>query len=70
VVDQYLSAVATTAVVGVYASTECLKVLDAMAPRLVRYVNVPSQPDNVGFEMFQNGDFKFITNGVRTLKMG
>lgn len=57
-------------VTGIAASAECLRARLCTNRRLARYVNVPTHKDQVGLEMFVNGDFDFIRSGVRTLKMG
>lgn len=64
-----LEAVAAGKVVGVVASAEAIKIYDAGSPRVVRYENYPAKPDQVGFEVFANGDMGFATPAVKALKM-
>ena len=54
--------------VALAVSAEALKVLDAGRMRMARYEKFPLRPDQVGMELFQNGDFDFIRNGVAILK--
>ena len=69
-VDDYFAAVATSAKVGCFVSAEAIKILDAGPRRVARYAMDSAHPDQTGFEMFQNGDFGFITNGCRVFRMG
>jgi HK97 family phage major capsid protein len=50
---------------AVIASAECLKLYYAGPQRLARFVNVPTRPDQTGYELFENGDFDFVSAGVR-----
>lgn len=68
-VDDFHAAPASNAYVGTYASAECVKILDAGARRIVRYERDPLHPDQVGFELFENGDHDFVTQGVKRLRM-
>jgi HK97 family phage major capsid protein len=63
-----LSAVAANTVVGAFCSADALKILDIQNQRLARYSNLPTKPDQIGFELFENGDFQFIPNGMRLAK--
>jgi HK97 family phage major capsid protein len=67
IVSDYLDAVAATKVVAAFCSADALKVFDAGLKRIARYVLQPSFPDQTGFELFANGDFGFVSGGVRTL---
>jgi HK97 family phage major capsid protein len=63
-----LAAPAAGAVSGVAASAEALVVRDVKNRRIARYQNIPTHPDQFGIREFSNGDFKFVTSAVRTLK--
>lgn len=69
-VCDYLSSMGANNLVGAFASADALKILDIQNSRLARYQNVPTNPDQIGFEWFENGDFNFIPNGLRLLKCG
>lgn len=66
-VSDYMQTVASGHKSGAFVSAEALKVMDVNNARVTRYINVPSNPDQTGFEMFQNGDFGFDPNGVRLI---
>lgn len=68
VVCDYLEAIAAGKVSGAFVSASAVKVMDVMNTRIVRYINVPSKPDQTGFEIFQNGDIEFVSAGIKTLK--
>jgi HK97 family phage major capsid protein len=67
-VSDYLAPVATITKSGIIASAEAIKILDAGMQRLTRYVLVPAQPDQTGFELFANADLDFVRKGVRVLQ--
>jgi HK97 family phage major capsid protein len=58
----------TNKIVGAFVSADALKIVDILNARIVRYVLVPGKPDQVGFELFQNGDFGFVSKGVSLLE--
>jgi HK97 family phage major capsid protein len=66
-ISDYFQTVASGHKSGAFVSAEALKVMDVMNARIARYTLVPSNPDQTGFELFQNGDFGFDPNGVRLL---
>jgi HK97 family phage major capsid protein len=68
VVSDALGAMATGVKCGAIVSAAALKVVDVLNSRMVRYANVPQKPDQIGFEMFQNGDFGFVSAGVKLVK--
>jgi HK97 family phage major capsid protein len=68
IVGDYFDAVAANKAVGAFVSAEAVKIVDVMNARLARYVQYPGRPDQVGFEMFQNGDFAFVSKGLKLLK--
>lgn len=63
-----LQSVAAGHITAVFASAEALKVRIVENKRLVRYVNIPTHPDQVGLQQFVNADFGFIPAGVCVLK--
>lgn len=67
-VSDNLEAVAANKTIGFIASAEALKIYDAGGLRLARFANYPARPDQVGFELFGNGDFDFVPDGLRTFK--
>ena len=67
-VSDYLALVGATNTTGILASAEAIQILDAGMQRVARYVLVPGQPDQTGFELFANADLDFVRKGVRTLK--
>jgi len=69
VVGEYFDAAGAASVSGAFVSAEAILMLDAGMQRIARYVLVPANPDQTGFELFANGDMNFISKGTRTLKM-
>ena len=67
--DSLDTALTANKVIAFVASAEALKVRKVTNRRLARYVNVPSYPDQFGLQLFENADFQFLTQAVRTLKM-
>jgi HK97 family phage major capsid protein len=64
-----LGAIGTAnAVVGAVVSAESLKVRICTNRRLARYVNIPNYQDQIGLELFVNGDFAFVNQGCRLLQ--
>jgi HK97 family phage major capsid protein len=63
-----LAAVGADAKSMVVASAECLKVRVCENRRLVRYVNIPTHPDQVGLQQFVNADFGFVGSGVKVFQ--
>lgn len=66
-ISDYFDAVAASKVVGAFVSADALKVFDAGLKRIARYILQPAHGDQTGFELFANGDFGFVSAGVRTL---
>ena len=60
-------------VVGAIASLDAIFIRTVTggiaAPRIARYGNFPGRPDQIGFEMFANGDSGFATPGVRAIQL-
>jgi len=70
IVSDYMSAYGAGAIAGALVSAEGgQKILDVVGDRLARYIQVPTNPDQTGFELFSNGDAAFITAGVSVLKI-
>ena len=69
-VSDYLSAMGTAnGFAGAFISGDAIKLRDVVPQRLTRYVNVPSQRDQTGYDLFANGDCQFVTGGVALLKL-
>jgi len=68
IIGDYFQTMAANHVVGAFVSADAIKIVDVKDARLARYSNLPAYPDQVGFEMFQNGDFGFVTKGLSLLK--
>jgi HK97 family phage major capsid protein len=70
VVSDYLSAIGTAnGIAGAFVSGDAIKLRDVVPQRLTRYVNVPSQRDQTGYDLFANGDCQFVPSGVAFLKL-
>jgi HK97 family phage major capsid protein len=69
IVSDYMEAMGAGNTVGAFCSASALFVFDAGIKRMARYILQPSYPDQTGFELFANGDFGFVKDGVRTLTM-
>jgi HK97 family phage major capsid protein len=65
-VSDYYTAVDTTVAAagtlktGLFCSADAIKLRDVVPQRLTRYVNVPTFPDQTGYNLFGNGDCKFV----------
>lgn len=68
VVSDKLQTVAANHALGAFISADAIKIVDCTNARLVRYVNVPSKPDQIGFELFQNADCGFVAKGASVLR--
>jgi HK97 family phage major capsid protein len=68
VVGDYFQTLAANHITGAFVSASAIKIVDVKDARLARYSNLPSNPDQVGFQMFVNGDFGFVTNGISLVK--
>lgn len=68
IVCDYMEAVGAGKVSGAFVSASAVKIMDVLNTRFVRYINIPSKPDQTGFAIFQNGDCGFVTAGIKTLK--
>lgn len=68
VIGDYFQTLAANHVVGCFVSADAIKIVDVNDARLARYSNLPTYPDQIGFQMFQNGDFGFVSNGLSLLK--
>ncbi len=68
-VSDYMTAVnptvaaAGTLKTGLFISADAIKIRNVIPQRLTRYVNVPTYPDQTGYNLFGNGDCKFVANG-------
>jgi HK97 family phage major capsid protein len=70
VVSDYLAAMGTAnGIAGAFMSGDAIKLRDVVPQRLTRYVNVPSQRDQTGYDLFANGDCQFVSSGVSLLKL-
>jgi len=70
IVSDYLTAYGANAISGALISAEGgQKILDVVGDRLARYIQVPTNPDQTGFEIFSNGDANFIAAGISVLKI-
>lgn len=64
-INDYLSAMGTAnGFAGAFISGEAIYLRDVVPSRLTRYVNIPSQRDQTGYDLFANGDCQFVKNGV------
>jgi len=71
IISDYVQTMGTAAnCVAAYVSAGALMVFDAGMKRVARYILQPAYPDQTGFELFANGDFGFVSAGVRTLDLG
>jgi HK97 family phage major capsid protein len=69
VVSDYMQAMGTANnFPGAFVSGDAIKLRDVVPQRLTRYVNVPTQRDQTGYDLFANGDCKFVTSAVALLK--
>jgi HK97 family phage major capsid protein len=68
-VSDYMTAVdptvaaAGTLKTGLFCSADAIKLRDVVPQRLTRYVNVPTFPDQTGYNLFGNGDCQFVNAG-------
>lgn len=59
-ISDYLGTVGTaSAFLGAFVSASSIAMRDVVPSRLTKYVNIPSQPDQTGLRLFQNGDCQF-----------
>ena len=69
VVSDYLTALtngsvsAGTEKCGLFVSGDAIKLRDVIPQRLTRYVNIPTFPDQTGYNLFANGDCQFVNAG-------
>lgn len=69
VVSDYFDAVASTTKPGIFVSADAIKMRDVVPQRLTRYVNIPTFPDQTGYDLFANGDCQFVAGGTSLLAM-
>lgn len=67
VVSDYFDALAATAKMGLFVSADAIKIRDVVPQRLTRYVNIPTFPDQTGYDLFANGDCQFVAGGASLL---
>jgi HK97 family phage major capsid protein len=67
IVNDYLNGFGVAQKLGFFGSADAFKIVDVMDARVIRYKEVPAQPDQIGFEQFQNGDMAFVSKGVSVL---
>jgi HK97 family phage major capsid protein len=63
-VGDFFDAPAVSAFGGIFVSADAIKIRDVVPQRLTRYVNIPTKPDQTGFNLFANGDCQFVAAGV------
>lgn len=68
IVNEYFPTYAAGAICGAFLSATGYYIMDVANDRLARYVGVPTNPDQTGFEQFANGDCGFISAGVSLIK--
>jgi HK97 family phage major capsid protein len=68
IVADYFQTLAANHTCGAFLSADAIKIIDVMDARLLVYVNYPEKPDQTGLQVFQNGDFGYVGNGVSLLK--
>ena len=67
-VNDYLTALtnsvaaAGTEKCGIFISADGIKLRDVVPQRATRYVNIPTFPDQTGYNLFANGDCQFVNN--------
>ena len=67
IVNDYLDVFGVAKKLGCFISASAINIVDVMDARVVRYQQVPAQPDQIGFEQFQNSDAAFIGKGFSIL---
>ena len=68
VINDYFGTLAANHFIGTFISSDAIKIVDVQNARLARYAMYPAKPDQIGFEMFQNGDCGFVYAGLSLLK--
>jgi HK97 family phage major capsid protein len=69
-INENLGTLAANNICGAFVSSAAIKIVDVMNARLARYSNLPSNPDQIGLQMFQNGGMGYVSKGISLLKAG
>lgn len=67
-ISDYFQTLAANHIMGAFVSGSALQIVDILNTRMARYAGLPQFPDQVGFELFHNGDQGFVPQGLSLIK--